>query len=450
MRVLIAVDCYLPSTRSVAALIHDLARELHRQGHDVTILTADDAVPGPMLVGDEADVRVVRVRSPKLKDVPKLRRALGELRLSGLLWRRAAPLLRRDRHDLVVYYSPSIFLAGLVRRLKRAWGCPSYLVLRDIFPEWARQVGEVPDGPAYWFCKVMEHRNYAAADVIGVQSPGDLAYFQDSPYRAHHRVEVLRNWVARQPEGRPAPGTPWRDRLGLDGKVVFFFGGVMGPAQDMPNLLRLAAAMRDDPRSHFLFVGEGAAVPRMRRAIGRLGLANVTLHPPVGQDAYRDLLAEIDVGLTTLDARLPNNNVPGKILGYLAAGKPILASLNPGNELLTLLPAAGAGFAHVNGDDAALLASARRLADDSDLRAHGAKEPAAAGRGVLGRGCRDEAPARRHGATSRRRTGRHTGRGPAGGGSDPDGTLMRHRNEIILRVDPRTCRPRGSFGTAPR
>ena len=58
-----------------------------------------------------------------------------------------------------------------------------------------------------------------------------------------------------------------RKRLGLQGKVVFFYGGNIGIAQDMDNIVRLAVNLQNEPDAYFLLVGEGSEVPRLRAEI---------------------------------------------------------------------------------------------------------------------------------------------------------------------------------------
>jgi len=366
VRVLLLVDCYLPSTKSSAKLVHDLALEIQRQGHQAIVVAPDDALDRPCDVRQEAGVTVVRVRAGRIKGALLPLRAFNEARLSAVLWRRARRFFEAQRCDLVAYYSPTIFFGALVLRLKRLWGCRSYLILRDIFPQWAVDAGVLRRGPAYWFFRRKELAQYRAADVIGVQSPANLAYFERGMGGKPRRLEVLFNWAV--PES-PRPTGRERERLGLQGRTVFFYGGNIGLAQDMDNLLRLAAGMRDEPSTHFLFVGQGTEVERVRRAAAERGLGNVTLHPGVDQQRYLAMVADFDVGLLSLDRRLLTQNFPGKMLSYMQASLPMLASVNPGNDLRQVVEEARAGFVSWNGDDATLLENARRLARDGALRA---------------------------------------------------------------------------------
>lgn len=367
MRILLLVDCYLPSPKSSAKLIHDLGREFLDCGHQVIIAAPDDSIPNASQLSGENGLQVLRIRTRRIKGAPKILRAWEELHLSRRFWNAGRDFFRANPCDLIVFYSPTIFFSGLVKRLKAEWNCPSYMVLRDIFPQWAIDAGVLREGLVARFFRFYEHRQYAVADRIGVQSPANLEYFEDAA-RASQRpkLEVLYNWTTL--DEQQVPRTDFRNAWGLQNKVVFFYGGNMGLAQDMPNLLRLAERMRDDTDAHFLFVGEGSEVPRLRQTISDRQLTNVSLRDAVGQAEYLGMLAEFDVGLISLDRSLRTQNFPGKLLGYLYHQIPVLASVNPGNDLAPLLEQHKAGLVSINGDDKLLMQNARALLQQRGLR----------------------------------------------------------------------------------
>jgi glycosyltransferase involved in cell wall biosynthesis len=371
VRVLILVDCYFPSHKSGAKLIHDLGVELSRQGCRVTILTAAPGLARNLVVSDEDALRVARVKTPKIKGAWKPIRAFHEARLSSVVWRKAGQFLADNPADLILFYSPTIFWGGLVSRLKTLWQVPAYLILRDIFPEWAADVGLLGRGLTYRYFHRQAIRQYDAADVIGVQSPGDLPYFENRfervfPHRPN-RLEVLHNWSAVREQNLAR--TEYRVRLGLQGKVVFFYGGNLGAAQDVGNILGLASSLKDHDEIRFLLVGEGDEVPRLRKMISRRDLRNILLLPAMEQHEYLAMVSEFDVGLITLDRRLIHHNIPGRLLAYLYWGIPVLASINPGNDLFQLIGNSFAGFCLENGEDEKLRVAALVLAGDADLRA---------------------------------------------------------------------------------
>src|ERR1019366_3347353 len=221
MRIVILIDCYLPSRKSGAKHIHDLALECQDLGHDVTIVTISDSITEAIQVNDERGLRIARVKMGKIKGMPKIVRAIQEVRLSNVIWRRAHRFLKANPADAIIFYSPTICFGALVRRLKSLWGCPSYLILRDIFPQWAVDAGILKKRIVWRFFREKERAQYAAADVIAVQSRGDLRYFNEHFPGKNYRLTVLYNWARSSEAGLPA--TSYRSRLGLRDKVVFVY-----------------------------------------------------------------------------------------------------------------------------------------------------------------------------------------------------------------------------------
>jgi glycosyltransferase involved in cell wall biosynthesis len=142
----------------------------------------------------------------------------------------------------------------------------------------------------------------------------------------------------------------------------------MGVAQGVDTILDLLRAMRAHTEVRFLLVGQGSEIRRMERAIADEGLDNVRLLSAVDQRTYLSMLPEADVGLLSLARELKTHNVPGKALPYMYFSLPILASLNPGNELSADVDAYQAGICVESGDMQALVEGAVRLAKDSELR----------------------------------------------------------------------------------
>jgi glycosyltransferase involved in cell wall biosynthesis len=377
VRVLLLVDCYLPGLKSSAKLIHDLAVEIVRQGHEAVVAAPDEALEG---VTAEDGATVLRVKTGKIKGASLWRRGWNEMRLPAVMWKAGRAFFEAKRCDLIAFYSPTIFFGSLVRRLKKLWGCRAYLILRDIFPQWAVDAGTLRKGLPYLYFKRVERRQYAVADRIGVQSPANLEYFKGQG----RPLEVLYNWAPAAPP--PPAREDYRKLWGLAGKTVFFYGGNIGVAQDVDNLVRLAGALESDPAASVLLVGEGSEVKRLKE----LRRPNLLVRDAVSQEEYAGMVGQFDVGLISLDRRLTTQNVPGKLLSYLAAGLPVLASVNPGNDLRGILETSGAGLVAVNGDDAGFAAGGRRLLDPA-LR----KELGVKGRALLSSTFSVEAAARR-------------------------------------------------------
>ena len=162
------------------------------------------------------------------------------------------------------------------------------------------------------------------------------------------KLEILFNWAANNPV---KPTNKYRKILGLEDKVIFLYGGSIGYQQDVMNIIRLATRMQDIKEAHFLIVGAGDEVDLIKNAIKERDLKNVTFLDAMPQQDFKELLAECDVGLFTLNKNLTTHNFPGKLLGYMVQSIPILGSINPNNDLKEVIEEANAGLVTINGED---------------------------------------------------------------------------------------------------
>ncbi|MGE0676303.1 glycosyltransferase family 4 protein [Pseudolabrys sp.] len=363
---LITID-YPPARTSAAVQMRDLAHEFQRQGHRPVVIVPDTKVEKPWRLEEANGVEILRVRAKPMRDIGHVRRTINERQVSYILARGidASPFARED-WDIVVWYSPTIFFGPFIRKLKRRSGALAYLILRDIFPEWAVDLGVLRKGPAYWYFKRHALFQYKIADVIGVQTESNLVYLSDWCSRTNKRLEVLHNW-----QHPPVVG-PCSIRIAntvLSGRTIFCYIGNMGLAQGMDVLVDLAARTCNRSDIGFLFVGRGSEVPALKRRISDLGLTNVLMFGEIPAEEIPGLLAQCHVGLLALHPNHKSHNIPGKFLSYLRAALPVLASVNAGTDLQCIIENEGVGRAFAGDALDDLYAALNILADDVSLRA---------------------------------------------------------------------------------
>lgn len=367
MRIALVADAYPPLRTSGAVQLRDLSQEFRRQGHEVTVMVSAPGLATGWSLEDLEGVQVLRLATLQTKDIGYARRTLGEVLLSTMMLRglRKSPLAN-TRWDAVVWYSPTIFLGQLVGALKKSSGARTYLILRDVFPEWAVDMGLLKKGPIYYFFKYFERWQYSVADVIGVQSHSNMAYLADWAKQPGRRLEVLQNWLA------PAANVGCSiavDRTPLAGRRIVAYAGNMGVAQGMDMVIGLAQRMQSRRDIGFLFVGRGSDVPRLKAMVAELKLDNVAFHDEIEPREVPGLLAQAHVGLVMLDPRHKTHNVPGKFITYMQAGVPVLARINDGNDLATLIAQERVGRAYVGDSVEAFYEAAIAVCDAPDKAA---------------------------------------------------------------------------------
>lgn len=338
MRIALIADTFPPLRTSGAVQLRDLSREFVRQGHALTVMLPTAGLSTPWLLEDFDGVQVLRLRAPKTKDINYVRRTINEFLMPFAMLRnlRKSPLAQ-ERWDGVVWYAPSIFHGPLASALKKTSDCKGYLIIRDIFPEWAADMGLMGRGLPYKFFKAVANYQYSVADVIGIQTQGNHAYFADRPSGS---VEVLQNWLAEAPNvgcSISVAGGP------LAGRTIFVYAGNMGVAQGMDIVLNLAERLRPRQDVGFIFVGRGSDVQRLREDAKTRNLDNVLFYDEIDPTEITGLYAQCHVGIVALDPRHKTHNIPGKFLSYMQAGLPVLASINPGNDLEELIQREGVG-----------------------------------------------------------------------------------------------------------
>ena len=299
MRIALIADTFPPLRTSGAVQLRDLSREFVRQGHTLTVMLPTAGLSTPWLLEDFDGVQVLRLRSSKTKDINYVSRTVNEFLMPFAMLRnlRKSPLAQ-ERWGGVVWYAPSIFLGPIANALKKASLCKGYLIVRDIFPEWAADMGLMGRGLPYMFFMAVANYQYSVADVIGIQTQGNHAYFAGRPSGS---VEVLQNWLAEAPNvgcSISVAGGP------LAGRTIFVYAGNMGVAQGMDIVLNLADRLRSRQEVGFVFVGRGSDAQRLREDAKTRNLDNVLFYDEIDPDEISGLYAQCHVGIVALDPRL--------------------------------------------------------------------------------------------------------------------------------------------------
>ena len=156
----------------------------------------------------------------------------------------------------------------------------------------------------------------------------------------------------------PAPATA--PVLLIDPGFNVVFAGNMGTVQALETVVEAARLLRHLPHIRFVLVGSGSRSEWLQSEIQRLGLTNLQLPGRFPLEAMPGILAQASVLLVSL-ARSPimSQTIPSKVQAYLAAGKPIIASLD--GEGARVVMEAEAGLACPAEDPEALAAAVIEL-----------------------------------------------------------------------------------------
>lgn len=360
MRLLVVTQYFWPETFGINHLVSSLVRA----GLQVTVLTGKPNYPdGRVYAGytalgiqheDYAGADVVRVPLMPRGTASSFRLVLNYLSfiMTGYLF---APFaLRGKSFDMVFVYAPSPLLQTLpaifLAWLKRA---PLVVWVQDLWPESLAATGFVRNRHALSAVEVLVRYIYRHSDSILVQSEafrgpvsrlvadtGKIHYFPNSVDAGVHPTD---------------PGDSVSDELVSAIRNCFsvVFTGNVGTAQFIELIVEAADALRGYPSIRFFIVGSGSREDWLAAEVRNRNLDNIVLTGRLPAAAMPTILSAASALLVTLrDEPIFAYTIPSKVQAYLAAGRPIIASMN--GEGARVVVAAGAGIACVAGNSVAL------------------------------------------------------------------------------------------------
>jgi len=381
-RLRIAVLCphFEPDTAPTGDVMTRIVHELAARGHELHVVTS---LPWYRTHSIEPgwEGRRVRRQTTSWGSITRVdpfpggdkrnlvRRALG---FAGFSLLTGVVSWRGGRVDAVIAMSPplTLGLTGWTTHLVRRG--PLVFNIQDVFPDAAVRTGAITNRWIIAIASRLERLSYHRAAAVTVLSDDlrENVAAKMAPAK-RSRVHVIPNFVdveAIRPGQRSAP---LRAELGLgDGPLVVYSGNV-GFSQSLELLL---SAARELPEVSFLISGDGSAKASLvEQASAEGGLRNVHFSGYQPKERLSELLGIADLHVVPLRAGLGNVSVPSKTYSILAAGRPILASIDAGTEVPRILEVSGAGVA-VEPDRPDLFVAALRglLADPKGLERRGA------------------------------------------------------------------------------
>lgn len=344
----------------------ELARELQRLGHDVTVVTGFPHYPGGQLYPGyrlrpwQWEAREgVRVLRTFIFPYHGTRASLRMVNYVSWMFSSMAAAWLAPRCDVIYVWHPPLTVgvtAWVLRMLKHA---PVVYDVQDLWPESAEASGLLKPGPLVNALHRLADWVYARVDRILVVSDAAREYLVNRGVQAN-KIRVAHHWIDDAAFDAPPSGRDVRGTYGLEDRFVVLFAGNLGLVQGLETVIDAAERLRDS-NVCFLLVGDGSDRERLEGDARRRRLSNVIFagrHPSSDMpDFYRAADALLVHLRPSLIAGLA---IPTKVLAYLAAGKPIVCAV-PG-ATAELIRAAGAGPAVPPGVPDQLAAAIRQLA----------------------------------------------------------------------------------------
>ena len=286
-------------------------------------------------------------------------RVIHELTLCLLSLPNMVRAIRGSREAFIV--SPDLshaFLGSVIARLLRV---PRTVIIQDIQPDAAVEMGMLTSGSAIAASRWLARRLYRSASEIYTLSDGMRERIAKAGVDRGKLVIVPNTVDGNEFAYRSGLGSDFRKSFVRPGMFSVLHTGNMGEKQDLPLLLRAARRLQKNDRVQFLVFGDGAAKQAFLEQKEEWQLQNVSHFPLQDRSLLPHMLYGADVCLISQLAAVVDIVVPSKLVTAMAAGAMIVAACSANSETAKILAASGGGLIVPSGDDDALIAAIEKV-----------------------------------------------------------------------------------------
>lgn len=365
MRILLIHQAFVSPDEAGGTRHYELARYCLERGHRVTIVASSLSY----LTGERTTKHTRLVTRQNLGGVRVLRAYAYPSLHRSFIWRVFSFIsfmltsiwaaMQAGRVDVVMGTSPPIFQAVSAWVLSVIRRRPFLLEIRDLWPEFAIDMGVLSNPILVALSRWLERFLYARATHLLVNSPAYRDYLIGKGIKAA-KITLVPNGVDPRMFNPNAHGESLRREWEVEEKFVVMYAGALGLANDIPTLLRAAARLRDEPQIHFVLVGDGKERAGLESLAQQLQLSNVSFVGPHSKSEMETVLAASDACVAILQDRpMLRTTYPNKVFDYMAAARPTILAID--GVIRQVIEAAGGGIFVPPGDDESLAEAVRTL-----------------------------------------------------------------------------------------
>lgn len=316
----------------------DLLREFVRHSHKVTVVA-----PAERRFKEETNFKkydgynVLRVKIGNMQKTNIIEKGITTITLENKFLSAIKKYCSDTKFDLIMYSTPPITFSKVIDYVKKRDGAKTYLLLKDIFPQNAVDLGMFSERSLFYkYFRQKEKKLYRTSDHIGCMSQANVDYvIKHNPYVNPEIVHVSPNSVDMQSDTIDKENRQMiRNKYNIPEEAkAFVYGGNLGKPQGIPFLIKCLDANTNRSDCFFVISGTGTEYPKLKAYIDEEKPTNVLLINGLPKDEYEELVLACDVGLIFLDHRFTIPNFPSRILAYMQKKMPVIACTDPNTDM---------------------------------------------------------------------------------------------------------------------
>ena len=330
----------------------DLLREFVKNGHDVYAVSPIERRKRieTHLVKEEHST-ILRLQIGNTQKTNVVEKGISTVLIEPTFKSAIKKFFNDVSFDLVLYTTPPITLVSAIEYVKKRDGARTYLLLKDIFPQNAVDIGMISTsgikGLLYKHFRRQEKKLYMISDYIGCMSKANVDYVvKHNPEIDSKSVEVCPNSIEVVDKSVDAGDREIiRKKYGIPlNKKVFVYGGNLGKPQGIPFIIECLRRCEKIDDAFFLIVGDGTEYRFVEDYIKNEKPTNVKLMNRLPKEDYDSMIGACDVGLIFLDHRFTIPNFPSRLLAYMQAKLPVLAATDTNTDIGKVIVDGGYGW----------------------------------------------------------------------------------------------------------
>lgn len=330
----------------------DLLREFVKNGHEVFVISPVEKrrkIETHLVKEDHAVILRLQIGNTQKTNI--IEKGISTVMIEPTYKKAIKNYFSDVKFDLVLYSTPPITLVGAIEYVKKRDHAKTYLLLKDIFPQNAVDIGMMSTsgikGLLYRHFRKQEKKLYEISDRIGCMSHANVDYvIKHNPEVDPKKVEVCPNSVEvidKSVDAKTRKAIRNKYGIPLD-KKVFVYGGNLGKPQGIPFIIECLKKCTDIEEAYFLIVGDGTEYGLLEEYANNSGQKNLKLMKRLPKEDYDTMVGACDIGMIFLDHRFTIPNFPSRLLSYMQAKIPVMAVTDPNTDIGKVITEGGFGW----------------------------------------------------------------------------------------------------------
>lgn len=326
---------------SERGIYQDLLRQFAANGHNLYILSPSERrYREETRIIKKDGVSILKVKIGNIQKTNIIEKGITTLSIESKFKNAIKKYYKNIKFDAVIYSTPPITFAKVIEYVKKHDNAETYLLLKDIFPQNAVDLGMMKTkGAASFIYKLFRKKEiklYNISDKIGCMSKANvdyiLAHNEIDKAKVHispNSIEINEEFSLSEEEKNIILN---EHNIPPDVKK-FIYGGNLGKPQDIPFIIECLKQNQNKKDRFFIICGTGTHYSLLKNYIDSEKPENVILINGLSKDNYEKLASLCDAGLIFLDKRFTIPNFPSRILSYMQLKLPVIACTDKNSDI---------------------------------------------------------------------------------------------------------------------